>query len=282
MFQKGFAMTDNVVNVIFSAVTDGLMSGLDKINGALEYQKIQINDLRKPVGELFRAMESSSDQAVARLIKGTETWRQATMHVLTDMEIKFAQLAANRVLNEVVANALGLREQQVIDGQKVASNAAKNAAIIAGNDAAGSAGLAAQAERAIAAIFNDAKQVFGGIFAFLAPMMGPAAAGPAAAGSASVAALASGITYAENGAWNIPSNTLAYLHAGEMVVPQSFASSLRDGSGFGGSGDTYTININAIDTQTGTQFLKNNAPAIAQAISGQVRNFSRHVPAWKS
>ena len=142
-------------------------------------------------------------------------------------------------------------------------------------------GLASRAQSAISALLNSAKEVFGGIFAFLSPTMGPAAAGPAAAGSASVSALASGITFAETGAWHIPGNTLAYLHAGEMVVPKPFADSLRDAGGFGG-GASYSITIQAIDTQTGAQFLKNNAGAIASAISGQARNFNRNVPAWKS
>jgi protein involved in ribonucleotide reduction len=74
---------------------------------------------------------------------------------------------------------------------------------------------------------------------------------------------------------------IAQLHQGEMVVPQNFAQGLRDGSGLGG-GDNYTININAIDTQTGVQFLKNNASQIAGIISSQVRNFNSKIPAWKS
>jgi hypothetical protein len=44
----------------------------------------------------------------------------------------------------------------------------------------------------------------------------------------------------------------------EMVVPQTFVQGILDGS-FGGGGSNYTININALDTQTGAQFLKNNA-----------------------
>ena len=81
---------------------------------------------------------------------------------------------------------------------------------------------------------------------------------------------------------HIKKNTLAYLHAGEMVVPQPFADSLRNAGGVGGGGDSYSITINAIDTQTGAQFLKNNAATIATALSGQVRSFNRNVPTWKS
>ena len=56
-----------------------------------------------------------------------------------------------------------------------------------------------------------------------------------------------------------------------MVVPQTFVQGILDGN-FGGGGSNYTIKINAIDTQTGAQFLKNNAGVIAQTFAAQVRN----------
>jgi hypothetical protein len=79
------------------------------------------------------------------------------------------------------------------------------------------------------------------------------------------------------GSWNIPSDQLAYVHAGEMIVPSPQAGAIRSGSaGLGGSGSqtAVTININAIDTQTGAQFLKNNAAVIASTMSSQMRNFN--------
>jgi len=264
-------MADNAFTLLFEAVTADLESGIGRVNQALGYTRVQANDTKNPINELFGAMQSSSDKAIAGMMKGTETWHKATLNILSDLEIKFVQLASHKLINWVQSE-LGMTEATNIG----------NSARTASDEAASSTSLGMQAQKAITSIFNDAKEVFSGIFAFLSPVMGPAAAGPAATGSASVSALASGITYAESGAWNIPDNTLAYLHAGEMVVPQSFASSLRAGNGFGSGGDSYTININAVDTQTGTQFLKNNAATIASALSSQVRNFNRNVPVWKS
>ena len=54
-------------------------------------------------------------------------------------------------------------------------------------------------------------------------------------------------------------------------MPQTFVQGILDGS-FGGGGGNYTININALDTQTGAQFLKNNAGVVALTIAAQVRN----------
>jgi len=267
-------MTDSTLTVTIDADTSGLLSGLitvkDALNDTFGTAKLKAEEARTPVAGLFKAMESASDKAVAGLIRGTETWQKAMTSIIQDVEIKFVQLGIHKLVNWVETE-LGMTQ----------ATDTGNAARTASDQAASDSGIAAQAQKAIASLSNDAKEVFGGIFAFLSPEMGPAAAGPAAAGSASVTALASGITYAESGAWEIPSDTLAYLHSGEMVVPQPFAASLRDGSGFGG-GDSYTININAIDTQTGAQFLKNNAAVIASTLSGQARNFNRNLPVWKS
>lgn len=80
------------------------------------------------------------------------------------------------------------------------------------------------------------------------------------------------------GAWNLPSDTLAMVHQGEMIIPAAQASSIRSGnssigggSGSGSGGDTYIINLSAIDTQNGTQFLKNNIGTIVTQLSTQKR-----------
>ena len=257
------------VPIQFDANIDGLTSALSTaksaINDALNLDHINSSERQKPVADLFRHIQSSSDSAVRGLIRGTETWQRAMSNVAGNLEVRFAQLATNRLLNWVQTE-FGMTE----------ASAQGNALRLAGDTQAGAASLASRAQHAVASIFNDAREVFSGIFAFLSPAMGPAAAGPAAAGSASVAALASEVVYAETGAWHIPGNTLAYLHAGEMVVPQPFADSLRNGAGLGG-GDSYSITIQAIDTQTGAQFLKTNAGGIASALAGQVRHFNRQV-----
>jgi hypothetical protein len=264
-------MADNTITVAFEADTSGLAAGISQANNFLDGFSASTNKALGDMGTFFDDMQSVTGQVLKGVLQGTQTWQQAIARalggVMASMANSFLWMQVHSLENELALTEI------TQEG---------NTARTASNQAAAIASVGAQAEGAVAAIMNDAKQVFSGIFAFLAPTMGPAASGPAAAGSATVAALASGITYAENGAWNIPSNTLAYLHAGEMVVPQSFASNLRGGSGFGGGGDNYTININAIDTQTGAQFLRNNASVIASTISSQVRNFNRNLPAWKN
>ena len=64
------------------------------------------------------------------------------------------------------------------------------AARAAAEESAASAGMLGTVANAIKAIMTDAAQTFAGVFAFLSPVMGPAAAGPAEAAQASVAAAA--------------------------------------------------------------------------------------------
>lgn len=273
-------MADNEINVIFNAVTEGFYAGLKDVNAALQATRIKASELKTPVGQLFSTLEKSSDSAIAGMIKGTENWHQASLKIIQDLEIKFAQLAANKLLNELGTDVLGLQSATRTAQGKVDANQTANNAIALSNQQTSDAGSAANASQLIKQIGSDAVAAYSGVYANLSPVLGPAAAIPAGVAYASVAAM-EGLVSLDVGAWNLGSDMIAQLHQGEMVVPQNFAQGLRDGSGFGG-GDNYTININAIDTQTGTQFLKNNASTIASAISSQVRNFNKNVPAWKS
>ncbi len=276
-------MADNEVTVVFKADSKDLQSGVNAVNQALGYVKVIANDTRNPVAELYGTMQSASDKAVAALIKGSESWHQALIHIFQDLEIKFAQLAVNRLLHDTVANALGLTSSVNRNAAEVASNQAKNTAIAASDQATAATGNPAGASKLFRQIESDAAASYAGVYAYLSPVLGPAAAIPAGLAFATVAGMESLVSL-DVGAWNVPQNMPAYLHAGEMVVPRNFAAGLRDaGGGISGSGgDSYTININAIDTQTGAQFLKNNASIIAQTISAQARNFNRHLPVWKS
>jgi hypothetical protein len=258
-------MTDNQVIVSFTAQTDQLDDAIRNLRQSIQGIGSVSATASDAAGGLFKSMQQAADGAVRGILLGTQSWSQA-------MSRLFGDVLASFVNTMVVNRALQWAKSEVA---MTAASVEGNAARAASDETASSVSLGAKAAQAASTILNDAKQVFAGVFSFLAPALGPAAAGPAASASASVAALAGGITYAENGAWNIPSNTLAYLHAGEMVVPQSFASQWRGGQGgMGSGGDNYSITIQAIDAQTGAQFLKNNAGVIVSALAGQVRGFN--------
>ncbi|MEI7669247.1 MAG: hypothetical protein WCJ33_04110 [Pseudomonadota bacterium] len=233
------------------------------------------------LGKLFDSFQSSSDKAIKNILLGTQNWHQATSTIIADLEIKFAQMLVRNLTSSIAARGKDLFDAVSSDQIKISSNQAKNAAIKAGDQETSDAGIAAHAAQIIKQIKSDAAATYAGVYAFMSPVLGPAAAIPAGISAASVAAM-EGLISLDVGAWNLNSDTVAQLHQGEMVVPKTFAQGLRENGGVtSGAGDNYTININAIDTQTGAQFIKNNASHIASAIAGQARNFNSNVPSWK-
>jgi hypothetical protein len=89
------------------------------------------------------------------------------------------------------------------------------------------------------------------------------------------------------GSNNVPFNMLAGIHAGEMIIPAAAAEVIRSGGGINGSsfvgassgggkggdgGDQYNFTIQAIDTQTGAQFLQNNVGTIINSFAQAKRN----------
>ncbi len=278
------------VNVQFAADTSGFKSGVEQVQQDMARLFSDINALSsgtqtvarrsaESTGEMFKTLQSAVDSAIPGMMKGTESWQQAMAKTAQSMEIKFAQLSANIALNFAKDQMNSLVNFMATGNAMVAANDDKNVAISSGDQRTAKAGSAARTAQVIKQIESDAAATYAGVYAYLSPVLGPAAAVPAGISAAAVAGM-EGLVSLDVGAWNLGSDMVAQLHQGEMVVPQAFAQGLREGGGIGG--DNYTININAIDTQTGAQFLKNNASAIASAISSQVRSFNNHVPAWKS
>jgi hypothetical protein len=64
----------------------------------------------------------------------------------------------------------------------------------------------------------------------------------------------------QTGAWNVPTNMMAFLHQGEMVLPTTFAAGLRAAAGERRSGDTYNYYLN----YTGNRFDNGQGDAARQ------------------
>jgi hypothetical protein len=204
--------------------------------------------------------------ALQGMIAGTMTWRQAILRLGQSVVAQFENYGET-MLTKWIADELA----------KTTASEAGAAARSAAQQSEGDASLAGLAMRAIKAIVGEAAQAFAGVFAFLAPAMGPAAAGPAAASQAMVMAAASAVPSAAVGMWAVPSDMLAFIHRGETILPADFASGFRSavsGGGERGGGDHYAITVQAIDTRTGAQFLKSNARAIVAALQAQRRNLN--------
>ena len=219
---------------------------------------------------LFNSIQSGMDTMVNGVLQGTQTWQQAMVKLFDNLALKF--------LDDVVLKG-------ITDWAK--KEAMNLAATQTAQDAMTAIGLqGALTQKATDAAVNSAKMtadgalVYGGVFANLAPLMGPAAAGPAAASEAQVLAMIPQASL-DVGAWNLNSDMVAQLHAGEMVVPQTFAEGIRNGSGMiggGGGGDQYMISmtINALDGANVANVLQTSAAQkiIVNSIQQQVRNLN--------
>ncbi|MGH7007200.1 MAG: hypothetical protein ACRED7_02230, partial [Stellaceae bacterium] len=213
--------------------------------------------------------------SIAGMILGTTTWQKAVARI------------GQSIVAEEIGNALKIAENwAVTELVKTTATEAGAAERTAAEQSAGDASLASLALKAIKAITADAAQTFAGVFAFLAPEMGPAAAAPAAASEAVVLAATGAVDMASaaGGLWEVPGTILSVLHPEESVIPASVANPMRDffSGGASGAAPTGDIHIHgplvsAVDTQTGAQFLKNNMRAIAKGLAAELRNFNANL-----
>jgi len=126
---------------------------------------------------LMQPIQRAFDTSITGMILGTTTLQKAVANIAQSILAEFVNLGVKMVTNWIAS--------------ELAMSTATEAGAAARTAASGegmAAGLAIKAANAIKSIATDSAQAFSGIFAFLAPIMGPAAAGPAAAGEATVMA----------------------------------------------------------------------------------------------
>jgi hypothetical protein len=158
-----------------------------------------------------------------------------------------------------------------------ADRRASRAAAQAASSTAADAGTFSAILRSISA---SAAETFGGIFGFLSPVLGPAAAGPAAAGEATVLAVGAGIGGLAMGAWELPTDMLVQAHRGEMVVPAGvtpWAQGVISGAANTPGVNTVHVhhatnfNVTAMDAQSFHSYAMDNKKTLLRVIHEGVR-----------
>ncbi len=204
----------------------------------------------------LNTIESAFNSQLRGLLAGTTSWSKAFKNILGDIIIKFIEMCEQMVVKWVAA--------QLAQTTATTSGAAARAAA---EQTAASSGILANAANAMRAIMTDAAQAFAGVFAFLAPTMGPAAAGPAAAAQASVSAAAIfdvGTDYVVRGG-------LALIHQGETIVPAR-GSGPYTGAGQGAQIHApVSISVSALDSQSVARFFNDNSKHMLRAINDAVK-----------
>ena len=202
------------------------------------------------------AFQSAWDSQLKGLLSGTTSWASATKNIFGDLVLKMIE-----GMESMVVKWIGMEIAKT--GATTAGVAARNAVESAG----ASVSSLAQIGNAAAVIVADAAKTFAGIFGFLAPVMGPAAAGPAAAGGATVLGALGAIPAAATGGYVVATG-LAQVHANETIVPARLNQPYAPGGNDGG-GDTHVhFNVSAMDGNSVQSFFSQNSRQIANILSG--------------
>lgn len=217
-------------------------SGLRRVQIELAYNREVFDDYRRT----FEQVGSSVSSGIMGMIEKHETLRQAAQKVLLAIIQNFVQARVKMVADWAAGVAQQTTTTAGGEAAKTAAVTTGVAARTAAQQSGAAASMAANAGAIITQITASAKEAFAGVVGFLAPIMGPAAIGPAAGVEASVLSAAG--FYAQ-GSWQLPSDQLAMVHQGEMIVPaaatpwaQALMSNAANGGGASGGGDTHVHN----------------------------------------
>lgn len=224
---------------------------------------------------LFQSISRAAAGSVQGILMGTQTLKGALANAGAAM---LSQFINDFVIQRVTAWLAA--EAAMLVGTET-----KNTAIMASEAGAIVASKAANTASNIAQLTADGALTFGGVFAFMSPFMGPAAAGPAAASQAAVMAQMP-LVALDVGAWEMPQDMPAMLHKGETVVPANFADGLRkNGNIMGGGGKdgggSFHLYVSAIDMKSSMSFIKKNAAVIAAEMKNEGRKFNKNIPSWR-
>ncbi|PNE12923.1 MAG: hypothetical protein CR217_00070 [Beijerinckiaceae bacterium] len=250
---------------------------------ALRRQEIERNVTQQIDADYKRTFDQialSVSSSIMGMITSHQSLKQSAIKILDQILSMFIQSQVKMVANWLAAQ---LAQTMATTTSQTAQTAAVTAGVAArtGAESAGSAASsAATISSVLHSIMASAGETFAGIFGFLSPVLGPAAAGPAAAGEASVLAVAGGLAM---GAWSLPSDMIVQAHRGEMVIPAGvtpWAQGLISGAANTPGVSTVHVhhatnfNVAAMDSQGVKQFLKNNSKQIMRTIDESVRTGS--------
>jgi hypothetical protein len=213
---------------------------------------------------MFGAVEGAFNSQLRGLLAGTTSWSRAFKTILGDLIIKFIEMVEKMTFQWIAG--------EIAQTSATTTGAAARASA---TEAGAATGLVANFAAMVKSIAGSAAETFAGIFGFLSPVMGPAAAGPAAAGEATVAGVVSAVPSFAIGSWSVPSDTLAMVHAGETIIPAGPAAAFRAAMSSGGTsaprssgGDTHVhFAVSAVDQAGVRSFFRNNSKDILRAIN---------------
>jgi hypothetical protein len=217
---------------------------------------------------LMGKINSAFDQSISGLLHGTMTFRKAFANLLDSLLSDFVSFLARKVEKWAEEHLLELALHSTfltnLLGLDVANDAAKTAA------GAATADLQVTQQAGIAGAAG-----FASVMASV-PFPANIALAPEVMAAAISATLGNLALASAAGGWDVPRDTLAMVHANEMILPASISSGLKDMIGSGGSGGQgITVNYNgdfsAIDGRGMEEAFAKNSASLAKVIRREIR-----------
>lgn len=233
-----------------------------------EMQKAEYQDTKRTYEQIGATLTGN----VFSVIQGQTTIAQAARSTALSIVQSYVQARVKLIADWLA----GVSAHQAGEAAKTAATTAGVAVRTGAEETGAAASFATQAGAMVKSIMASASETFAGIFGFLSPLLGPAAVGPAAAGEATVAAAAAAIPSFAVGAWSLPTDMIAQVHKGEMIVPAGPAGALRAAMGGGPApslalNHTTQINVSALDGASVAEFFQNHSRPLMRAINQAVR-----------
>jgi phage-related minor tail protein len=217
---------------------------------------------------MFAPISSAFTTSINGIIQGTQTMQMAVGRMLDSILLKYLDTAIETKVSWV------------------ASEAQKTMATITGTATRTAVVTAAQAqEKASSTLLNmatiraDAAKAAAGAYSAVAgiPYVGPVLAPIAAATAFAAVGAYEAMASFDVGAWSVPRDMPAMVHAGETILPRPFADDYRSavsgrgGDGGGGGTVEHHYHIHAIDAASFHESLQRNPEALAAGMQNAMR-----------
>jgi hypothetical protein len=224
------------------------------------------DEIVKKWEEGFGKIGNAFGSALKGMVTGSTTPFQALLGVM------------NTLASDAIDWAVKMAEVWVVkEVTKTATSQTEGATRIGLAAGEAAASKASQDAQVIGAVTAYAGETYAGVAAFLSPFMGPAALGPAAAAESTVLGVGLGGVF-DTGSWSVPSDMVAGVHKGEMIIPQrggvadEFRSFMGGKGGMGGQKGDVHLHVHALDAPSFVSYLKNNGRDLAKIVSHQFDN----------
>lgn len=215
------------------------------------------------IGNVFSTLESVTMSLLSR----TMTWKQAMLKIADSLLQGLVGMGVARVRDWVLNELMMTAASKTGTSARAASAAASSAAVMGAKASEGATVIATNAAEAATGAAASQAAI---------PVIGPALAFAAAAAMMSFVMGFGGkgggsaptVPSAQGGWWDIPRDTLAMVHAEEMIMPPELSRGVRELVEAGGArGGSTSVHIQAIDGASVASFFQRHAATIAPTLA---------------